>query len=420
MPDAFGNALGQALAAGSGQTAGSSEVSEQLQPLHEAQRQALAAGYGPLTPEAANQVVFGQMNERISDAFETSSDRIILAGGNGVRELRGLGTPDSSYTPGDIGKRLTSALASLRVSITPDVRDFARYAEIRAENSREIQSVIQALNSDPSLRQQELELLPKVLNTKGLNDLTEYVKNTSIVNKDFAPTVFNALFSRQMDIGARAHFVANLPTEIVNQFGALAEVAANTPQTIDEHELVKSFGITIALAAEANRPFAAAAGLNALRAWDTIANRTGIVTNNVRISSPGVGSTGSGELTGLVNQIRESGGTLAIQRGQVTAQELAAASRATGNEFTIYRDRATNQLFVRELGTIGGEVPLNSRLIIHSQPGTTAISVIPSPADRAALQALDQRSSVIINETGEFGLRFGRTPKTDNSIVPLR
>ena len=44
----------------------------------------------------------------------------------------------------------------------------------------------------------------------------------------------------------------------------------------------------------------------------------------------------------------------------------------------------------------------------------------PSVDDRLALEALNQRSSVIFNETGEFGIRYGRTPSTDNSIEPLK
>ncbi len=287
--DAFGNALGNALgysiAGGSGKVSSSSRAQDES--LQDVQRQAMAQGYGPLTPEAASQVVSGQWGERNGSELEISPGRINFAGGNSVRELLGLGIPDSSYTPGDIGKQLMSSLASLQDSMTPDRRDFARYAEIRTEATQGIQSAIQALNSDQGLRKTELELLPKVVNAKGLNDLTEYVKNTSILDKDFAPTVFNALFSRQMDIGARAHFVANLPTEIVDQFGALAEIAVNTPQTLNERELVKSFGITIALAAEANRPFAAAAGLNALRAWDTITNKASIGAKSATSISDG-------------------------------------------------------------------------------------------------------------------------------------
>jgi hypothetical protein len=75
---------------------------------------------------------------------------------------------------------------------------------------------------------------------------------------------------------------------------------------------------------------------------------------------------------------------------------------------------------VRELGRVNGQVPENSRLILHAQPGETPISVIPSADDRIALEALRQRSSVIINETGEFSIRFGRSPATDGSITPLR
>ena len=143
-------------------------------------------------------------------------------------------------------------------------------------------------------------------------------------------------------------------------------------------------------------------------------------TQGVTIATSRAGSTGTGEITSLATQVRESGGTLAIQRGQISAQDIAAASKGTGNEFAMFRDRDSGQLFVRELGKVNGQIPENTRLIIHSQPGSSPISVIPSPDDRIAIKALGQRSSVIINETGEFGLRFGTTPTTDNAIIPLR
>lgn len=107
-----------------------------------------------------------------------------------------------------------------------------------------------------------------------------------------------------------------------------------------------------------------------------------------------------------MNRIRESGGTLNISRGEVSVQDLAALSRASGNEMAIFRDRATGQLKIRELGPQMGEIPENVRLIIHSQPGLGPMSVLPSAADRAALVQLNQRSSIIINSDGTYTVCF--------------
>ena len=94
-------------------------------------------------------------------------------------------------------------------------------------------------------------------------------------------------------------------------------------------------------------------------------------------------------------------------------------SRASGHEFVIFRERATGQLFVRELGPAMGQVPPHSRLIIHSQPGEGPLAVQPSLPDRQALIELGQRSSVIINSEGTFSIRFGITNISDNPITPL-
>lgn len=118
--------------------------------------------------------------------------------------------------------------------------------------------------------------------------------------------------------------------------------------------------------------------------------------------------------------IRAAGGTLPIARGQVSAQDLAALSRATGNEFAIYRDLNANQLNITEGLPTQSFIPAeDTRLIIHAQPGSQATAVIPSIDDRLALGALGQRSSVIINSEGTFSIRFGLTNATDNPIVPL-
>jgi len=122
----------------------------------------------------------------------------------------------------------------------------------------------------------------------------------------------------------------------------------------------------------------------------------------------------------ILTDIRKSGGTLPVGRGQISGQDVAALSRVTGNEFAVFRSRETGQRFIRELGPTGGAIPANSRLILHSQPGSTATAVIPRSLDRSALQAFGQWSSVIINAAGTFSMRFGRTSEADNSIRPLR
>ena len=104
------------------------------------------------------------------------------------------------------------------------------------------------------------------------------------------------------------------------------------------------------------------------------------------------------------------------------AQALAALSRVTGNEFVIFRERererATGQLFVRELGPAMGQVLPHSRLGIHAQPGEGPLAAQASLLDRQALRELGQRSSVIINSAGTFSIRFGITNTGDNPITP--
>lgn len=121
----------------------------------------------------------------------------------------------------------------------------------------------------------------------------------------------------------------------------------------------------------------------------------------------------------LLNQIREAGGTLPVVRGQVTVQDIAAASKAGGNEVAYFRDRATGQLYLRELGPQMGEIPTNSRLILHTQPGEGFLAVQPSSADRAALTLLNQRSSVIVNSEGTFAIRFRPLNTWDGNIQAI-
>jgi hypothetical protein len=56
-------------------------------------------------------------------------------------------------------------------------------------------------------------------------------------------------------------------------------------------------------------------------------------------------------------------------------------------------------------------IPENSRLIAHTQPGTGAAAVRASVADEAALVRLNQRSFVIINDAGDAATRFRPTAK---------
>ncbi len=147
-------------------------------------------------------------------------------------------------------------------------------------------------------------------------------------------------------------------------------------------------------------------------------------SGTVRVDTTGGPSTGGGTAPAILTDIHANGGTLEISRGQLRAKDLAALSKSTGNEFAIFRDRATRQLFIRQLGPLGGQVPENSRLILHSQPGAGPLAVQPSPRDRAALARLrelhGQRSSVIINEEGTFSIRFRSENVGDNPIRPVR
>jgi len=99
--------------------------------------------------------------------------------------------------------------------------------------------------------------------------------------------------------------------------------------------------------------------------------------------------------------------------------DIAAASKAGGNEIALFRDRGTGQLFLREGLPTSTQIPLNSRLILHSQPGSTAMSVRPSALDRIALGQLNQRSSVIINSEGTFVTRFRANPAGDGYVYPI-
>jgi hypothetical protein len=137
-----------------------------------------------------------------------------------------------------------------------------------------------------------------------------------------------------------------------------------------------------------------------------------IATEGVPIDLP------SGE-SSLLNQIRQAGGALEVPRGTIAAQDLAALSRASGNEIAVYRDLTTGDRIATELGPVGGDIPSNVRLILHVQPGEGPLSVIPSGTDRATLSELGQRSSVVINSAGDYSIRFGRTNELDQPIRPI-
>jgi hypothetical protein len=121
----------------------------------------------------------------------------------------------------------------------------------------------------------------------------------------------------------------------------------------------------------------------------------------------------------LLDRIRRAHGPLEVPTGTLRAQDLAAASRASGNEIALYRDRATKKRFVIELGPVGGEIPSNVRLILHVQPGEGPFAVIPSAIDRTTLSELRQKSSVVINSAGDYSIRFGSTNLLDQPIRPM-
>lgn len=97
----------------------------------------------------------------------------------------------------------------------------------------------------------------------------------------------------------------------------------------------------------------------------------------VRIAAPNSPIPGKKQINPLLHRLRRAGKTLPIRRGEVSAQDLAAPHRATGHEMAIFRDRATGQLYLGELGPAMGDIPDNSRLIIHSHPTGTIEKITP-------------------------------------------
>jgi hypothetical protein len=97
--------------------------------------------------------------------------------------------------------------------------------------------------------------------------------------------------------------------------------------------------------------------------------------------------------------------------GGINAQDLAAMSRQSGGEVALYRNASNGERCIAIGNKTGVNIPENSRLIAHTQPGTGAAAVRASVADEAALVRLNQRSSVIINDAGDAATRFRQTAK---------
>ena len=108
----------------------------------------------------------------------------------------------------------------------------------------------------------------------------------------------------------------------------------------------------------------------------------------------------------LVDRMAAGGGTATLEQGAGRVADLAAASRQSGRELAVYRDGATGQRLVTMGAADQVSVPAGSRLIAHTQPGVGPAALAPSAADRAALGALGQRSSAIVDQGGNLS-RFG-------------
>jgi hypothetical protein len=132
----------------------------------------------------------------------------------------------------------------------------------------------------------------------------------------------------------------------------------------------------------------------------------------------------------LLQRAEAGGGTVRVSRaGNLNAQDLAAMSRQSGREVALYRDIGSGERFVALGNRTGVNIPENSRLIAHTQPGSGAAAVRASVADEAALARLNQRSSVIINDAGDAATRFRPTARGaelaqreagDVRCIPLR
>jgi hypothetical protein len=97
--------------------------------------------------------------------------------------------------------------------------------------------------------------------------------------------------------------------------------------------------------------------------------------------------------------------------GNLNAQDLAAMSRQSGSEVALYRNTSNGERYIAIGNRTGVNIPENSRLIAHTQPGTGAAAVRASVADEVSLARLNQRSSMIIDEGGTTATRFRPTER---------
>lgn len=141
-------------------------------------------------------------------------------------------------------------------------------------------------------------------------------------------------------------------------------------------------------------------------------------TPNVPLATDAPPGVPANESSPLLDQIRGAGGTLPVGGPDVPIQDIAQASRAGGNEIALYQDQS-GQYFLTEGSPTAVDVPADSNLLLHVQPGDGPLSVVPSTTDRAALQTLGQNSSTIINSAGTYKLDFGPTNELDGEIEPI-
>lgn len=118
----------------------------------------------------------------------------------------------------------------------------------------------------------------------------------------------------------------------------------------------------------------------------------------------------------FAERLIDSRGKLPLAQGEIDVQNIARTSKAINRELAYVRDRATGQRHLRDVGPQMGQVPSNSRLIVHSHPGEGFMSVIPSSADREALKSLGQKSSVVVNFDGTKSARFRPESRNDGGI----
>jgi hypothetical protein len=203
--------------------------------------------------------------------------------------------------------------------------------------------------------------------------------------------------------------VAMLVIPFVGEAG-LAVDAANAASKIAD---VAELGTAVGDIAEGGE---AAGALSSAADTGEVADEA---AETVRLATEGSPAQATGESSSLLDQIREAGGKLQVAGPDVPLQDLAQASRAGGNEIALYQDMTSGNYFATEGGTMTVDVPANSNLILHVQPGDGPLSVIPSVLDRQALQALGQESSTIINSAGTYQMIFGINNVLDGPIESI-